>query len=432
MLTPAAANGPDALERLFAERPMGAMEWGLDRVETLLRALDDPQLTFQSLHVAGTNGKGSTAMIAAAVLGAHGVDVGLYTSPHLRDIRERFVVNGRPVDERVLQAVATRMIDLPETAAATYFEVATALAFAAFREAGVEWAVVETGLGGRLDATNVLVPRVACVTSIGFDHADLLGTSLEAIAAEKAGIFKPGIPAVIGAIPAPARPVLEEAARRVGSPLSCFGEEASVWDVSTSLDGTRFKYRSMTWPEDLELDTSLVGQHQAHNAGLALLSLERAGVGLRGAAVQRAVAEARLPGRFEVTRSPRGLTVHDIAHNREGLDVVLGTLQEVEAPRPWVAVVGILADKPWSGMLGMLRLDTQAIILTQAPSAPEARRWDLEAVAVDEEAGAVDLRVEPDLGRALALARELGEGGTVLVTGSAYTVGDALGARPTN
>jgi len=407
---------------------MGAMEWGLERIEALLAALGDPHHAFASVHISGTNGKGSTALFCARLLEAHGARVGLYTSPHLHDISERFVVDGEPIDRAKLDRIAARITDLPETRPATYFEVATALAFEAFREAGVEWAVVETGLGGRLDATNVLTPRVSCVTTIGLDHADILGSSLEAIAAEKAGIFKPHVPAVIGLIPDPARPILEEAARRAEAPLRTLGEETSIWDVSTSLDGTRFRYRSPVWPDDLELFIPLVGRHQAQNAGLALLALEAAGVDPRADVIAIALEAVALPGRFEVRRGGDCVVVYDIAHNREGLDVVLRTLEEVGAPRPWVAVVGILADKPWSGMLGMLRLDMQAIILTQAPSAPEARRWNLAAVVVEEEAGTA-LVVEADLGRALELANELGAGGTVLVTGSAYTVGDARG-RP--
>ena len=422
-----------ALDRLFADRPIGAIEWGLDRIEALLRALGDPHEAFDTVHIAGTNGKGSTAAFTAALLAETGARVGLYTSPHLNDIRERFLVDGAPLDDIVLQEIAEEMLGLPETKPATYFECATALAFAAFREVGVSWGVVETGLGGRLDATNVLRPGVAVVTSIGLDHADMLGTTLEAIAAEKGGIFKRGVPAVIGEIPPPARPVLESAARRAeASSLSCLGEDAAVWDISASLDGTRFLYRSESavgetdaGPRDVELRTGLVGRHQAHNAGVALLAVGAMGVELSDGASRSGIASARLPGRFEVLVEGGVTWVLDIAHNREGVDVVIQTLHEVDAPRPWVAVAGILADKPWSGMLGMLRIDTQAIILTQPRTAPGARRWDLDEVVGGRPGGSFDLRVVEDPPEALAVAREAARGGTVLVTGSAYTVGEA-------
>lgn len=404
---------------------MGAVEWGLDRIEALLGALGDPHLEFETLHIAGTNGKGSTATFAAAVLQAHGRRVGLYTSPHLQDIRERFVIDGAPAEDPILERVASRMLALPETIPATYFEVATALAFAVFREAGVEWAVIETGLGGRLDATNVVRPAAACVTTIGRDHAEVLGGTLEAIAAEKAGILKPGVPAVFGFVHSPAREVIEETAAEVGAPVTMLGGRGSVLDVETAISGTRFRYVSDLWPEGLALRSGLIGRHQASNAGLAILALQAAEVPLGADAVRSGIASATIGGRFEV-RQQGGVTwVLDLAHNREGIEVVLQTLDEIDAPRPRVAVVSILADKPWSGMLGMLRLDMQAIILTQATSAPSARRWSLSEVIRVEESGATDVRVQPDFERALEDAAEAGAGGTVLVTGSTHTVGDA-------
>ncbi len=405
---------------------MGAMKWGFERIEALLEALGNPQDSFESVHIAGTNGKGSTAAFLSALLVESGHRVGMYTSPHLDDIRERFVVDGAPAGEDVIQAVAAEMLALTEARPATYFECATALAFAVFRAAGVDWAVVETGLGGRLDATNVLTPRVAIVTTIGLDHAELLGSTLQAIAAEKGGIFKPGVPAVIGEIPTPAGPVLEDTARRAGAAsFARLGERASVWDVDVSVRGTRFLYRSEARASDLELRTGLVGRHQAHNAGLALLALEAMGLSLPDPVVSRAIEGTRIPGRFEVIPEGDTTWVFDIAHNREGIDVVIDTLHEMGAPRPWVAVAGILADKPWSGMLGMLRIDTQAIILTQPGSAPKSRRWNLTEVARQGAEDLFDVRVEEDLEAALVLAREIGRDGTVLVTGSAYTVGEA-------
>ncbi|MDX1395813.1 MAG: Mur ligase family protein [Gemmatimonadota bacterium] len=416
---------PEAIDRLFDARPMGSVAWGLERIEALLARLGDPQRAAKVAHVAGTNGKGSTATSIARILMAHGHRTALYTSPHLDDIRERFVVDGSPVPDEVIDGVARRLLDLPETAPTTYFEAATALAFAAFREMETEWAVIETGLGGRLDATNVVSPRVTVVTTIGLDHADVLGNTVEAIAAEKAGIFKPGVPAVIGDVGRPARRILTDAARRIGAPLEAFGEAASVRGVSPSLNGTAFRYESRVWPDGLDLATPLVGAHQAANAGLAILALEAAGVALRPDGVVAGVAGSVVPGRFEVRRREGAVWVLDIAHNREGLDVVLRTLDEVGAARPRIAVVGILADKPWSGMLGMLRLDMDAIILSQAASAPEPRRWDPAGALATIESGAPPIRVELELERALEVAAGEGAGGTILVTGSTYTVADA-------
>lgn len=415
----------DPLETLFASRPMGTAEWGLDRILALVTALGNPQDAFDTVHIAGTNGKGSTAAFTAAILAAQGHEVGAYTSPHLYDITERFRVGSRPVERATLSAVAEMIERLPESSEATYFEVATALAFEAFRRVGVEWGVIEVGLGGRLDATNVIRPRVAAVTTIGLDHAGVLGGTLEEIAAEKAGILKRGVPVALGDMPPAAREVLEGAAVEVGGEIFRLGVDGVVTDVAADVHGTRFRYTSGAWPGGVEFRTSMVGAYQARNAGLALLSLEAAEVPLDRQAAVDAVGRTSIPGRFEIRRPGDAMWVLDIAHNREGLDVLLSTLEEVGMPRPRVAVISILADKPWSGMLGMLRLDVDAIILTQTTSAPDARRWNLEEVVEDAEWDMVDLRVESDLGAALEVARRIGVGGTIIVTGSTHTVSEA-------
>jgi len=420
------AGSADALSRLLAARPMTAARWGLERIRALLEALGRPERDYAALHIAGTNGKGSTAAFAAGVLRAHGRSTGLYTSPHLVDVRERIRIDGRCADEDGLQVLAARIERLEAAREATYFEVTTALAFAAFARAGVEWAVVEAGLGGRLDATNALEPEAACVTTIGRDHSDLLGETLEEIAREKAGIFKPGVPAVIGEPDPGVAAVLVDRAREVGARVWRLGEEASISDVTVSRRGTSFTYRSRARGDALALRTPMAGAHQASNAALALLALEAAGVPLDPAAVERAVGHTRLAGRFELRGGGRGLRVLDIAHNREAVAALLSTARSVAPRRPWVAVVSILSDKPWADMLDMLRKDMDAIILTQAASAPVSRRWD--PAELERRYGAApDVRVEPDLDTALGAAAELSGDGTVFITGSAHTVGDARG-----
>jgi len=404
---------------------MTAARWGLERIRALLEALGHPERAFASVHIAGTNGKGSTAAFADAALRAHGVSTGLYTSPHLVDVRERIRIDGRLADEGALQMLAARIEGLDAAREATYFEVTTALAFAVFADAGVEWAVVEAGLGGRLDATNALRPRAACVTTIGRDHADLLGDTLERIAWEKAGIFKPGIPAVIGEPNPAVAAVLVARAVEVGAPVRRRGEDAEVTDITVSSAGTGFRYRSRRWPEGLVLRTRMIGAHQATNAGLALMTLDAAGVPLEPAALAGGLQRARIAGRFEI-RPGAPVRVLDIAHNREAVAAFLATVRAVRPPRPWVAVVAILRDKPWGDMLDMLRVEMDDMILTLAPSAPASRRWDLVALR-ERFAGATDVRVEPDFDAALARADELSGAGTVFITGSAHTVGDARG-----
>lgn len=416
----------DPLAELLAARPVSAARWGLEGIEALVAALGRPERSFESIHIAGTNGKGSTAAVTAAVLAEHGSSVGLYTSPHLQDVRERFLIDGTPADEALLRRLAARIDALPEARPASYFEVTTALAFALFAARGVDWAVVETGLGGRLDSTNVLRPRATCVTSIGLDHATFLGDSVEAIAREKAGIFKRGVPAVLGERDPSVRGVLAGVAGAVGAPVETLGERSGVEVEDITLGGTAFRYRSPAFPRGLSLHTPLVGEHQARNAALALLSLEAAGVRLRTEAVEAAVARTRVPGRFEIRRDGDARWILDIAHNREAMAALLACLDRARPPRPWVSLVCVLGDKPWADMVEMLRRAADAIILVSAPSAPPERRWDLELVRERFEAFP-EVRAEADFERALGMARELSDDGTVLVTGSAHTVGDVRG-----
>lgn len=214
-----------ALEALLALSPPTRIVWGLDRIRTMLAGLGDPQATFRSVLIAGTNGKGSVAAAVEALLRADGARTGLYTSPHLVHPSERVRVDGRPVAPELLAAAAADVLPLARREDATFFEAITAAGFLAFARAGVERAAVEVGLGGRLDATNVLAPDACVITNVDLDHADYLGDTLEAIAAEKAGILKSGVPAVAG--PMPERPlgVVEARAREVGAPLRVLGRE---------------------------------------------------------------------------------------------------------------------------------------------------------------------------------------------------------------
>ena len=382
---------------------------------------------FDAFHIAGTNGKGSTAAFAAEMLREAGWRTGLYTSPHLGDVRERFVVDGAWVEASLLGEAARRILDSPASAACTYFEVATALAFLCFAMSGVEVAVVETGLGGRLDATNVLRPVGTAVTPVGLDHTDVLGASLAAIAAEKAGIFKRGVPASLARMSGDAVAALERIAAAVGAPAARLGREAEVSGVRTGPAGTSFCYTSDARPDGVELATALPGPHQADNAALALLMLDRSPHAPEAACARRGVAGARLPGRCEVWREgPGGATfVFDIAHNPAAAEALRHALAAMSLERPRVAVVGMLADKDWRAVLSRLALDMDAMILTRS-AAPRGRRWDpVAAGAWLSRACEAVVEVRLDIARAVARGRVLADGGTLLVTGSAYTVGEA-------
>lgn len=408
-------------------QPRPGIRWGLERVRALLASVGDPQRAFASVHVAGTNGKGSVAALVASVLSERGHRVGLYTSPHLVDFRERIVVGGVPVDEETLGRGAARLSRAAADAGATFFEATTALAFLCFAGAGVEVAVVEVGLGGRLDATNVLEPLGAAITNVAWDHAEYLGSSLAAIAREKAGILKAGAPGSVGLVGPELEPVFRAAAHERGAVLRFLREWADLSEMETGLDGTRVRYASAARPGGLRLHTPLPGMHQAWNAALAAMALDRLPEPFRpeDAELLRGFSAVRWPGRLQVERGPDGVWVFDVAHNPAGVETLAAAVAALPLPRPLVLLVAILGDKAWAEMLPPLLRLADAAFFSLAPSAPAQRRWDPRAAAASSGFAPV---VEPDFDRALAAARAAAGPGTVLVTGSCYTVGDAMRA----
>jgi dihydrofolate synthase/folylpolyglutamate synthase len=366
--------------------------------------LGHPERHFPSLHIAGTNGKGSTCTFLAAALRARGFRVGVYTSPHLVSVRERVVVDDVPIGEEAFAEWTTFLQPEIERLDASFFEATTAIAFADLAARGVDVAVIEVGLGGRLDATNVITPLVTAVTKIAQEHTDYLGPDLPGIAREKAGIAKPGVPFVTGEQDRAVRQVLmEEAARRGAAPL-------------VPVDTTR--------PAAGRL--GLLGRHQHANAWVALAALNALPTpfGPVGDTWPASFARAYLPGRFDV----RGKWIFDVAHNPDGARVLAATLADCRPPRPRHALVGVLGDKDYLGMIAALAPQVDRFWFTVPATAPERRRWDLGRLA--RELG--DLRVphdfEPDFAR--ALARVQPDAATVIVTGSFHTVGDALARLP--
>jgi dihydrofolate synthase / folylpolyglutamate synthase len=415
-----------ALDYLFA-RTTGVWKFGLERVEALLRELGDPHHRFQSLHVAGTNGKGSVVATLDALLRSAGRGgrpaprVGRYTSPHLIDFRERFLIDGVPVGEDAITEFIDQWTPAVERIGATFFEATTAMAFDLFARAGVDIAVVETGLGGRLDATNVLSPLGAAVTVIDIDHVEYLGDTREAIAKEKAGIFKPGVPAVIGEPEAGIRALLVGEARARGArPVRAIADELTLADIVVGAEGTTFTTAGPMGRA--RLTTPLAGRHQAGNAMVALTLLDAVGspwtvpLAEAGPALRRVA----LPGRFQ----RMGKFILEVAHNPSGIDVFVETLRTVAPPRPVVCLLCVLADKDWRGIMADLAPMVSHFILTDAPTAPASRSWDVaEAKAFLDERGWSGEAI-PDFERALAAADAAGA--TVVVTGSFHTVGDAM------
>jgi len=429
----------EAIQALFA-RTTGSIKPGLERTEALLEKLGSPHRKISTIHIAGTNGKGSVVATCEALLGARGLVVGRYTSPHLVDFRERVTVNGKPMFEEEVLEFLERWIPTAEQMGATFFEVTTALAFDWLAKREVDLAVIETGLGGRLDSTNVLMPRVATVTSIGLDHTDLLGDTLEAIAKEKAGIFKSGVPAVIGE-PAPAiRDLLAKCAQDAGArPVVVLDQDYAIGDVDVTASGTSFTLgqkasvsgkssapssSSGLWgrKEPQQITTPLIGAHQARNTATAIATLAAVGKEYLPppAGISKALTGVFLPGRFQ----RHGKFIFDVAHNPDGARTIAQTLRAVNPPAPRTALVAVLSDKDWRGIIRELAPAVDRFVFTNAPSAPAERKWDAAEALTFAKAQGFAAALEPDMDAALTLAQKDSE--TVLVTGSFHTVGDAM------
>jgi dihydrofolate synthase/folylpolyglutamate synthase len=417
--------------RLFPPLP-GRVLWGLDRIQRIMAAVGSPHRSAPALVVGGTNGKGSVAHLWASILQASGLRTGLYTSPHLVHFRERIRVDGEPLPGAFLEEVADELRSPILKRQPSFYEATTALALTAFARAEVDVMVLEVGLGGRLDAVNVVDPILTAITNVGLEHQELLGPDLASIAREKAGIFRAGVPAFTAADRPPVLRVLAEAAASLGLPLA----RVATPHGSSSLAGdppcTRLTLQTRTWGE-LELRTTLLGAHQRLNVALAVRSLEALPPRLvpPRRAVVEGVGAARVPGRLELREGPGGRVLLDVAHNEDGMCVLKAALAELSPEQPVVAVVGIVADKPAEAMLRELRPAVSGMVLCTPPSAPTDRRWDPAAMAaaLDDPEVEVAPGAGGELTSALEQARKrAGPRGLVLVTGSFYTVGAALEA----
>ena len=411
---------PSALEYLFA-RTTGTYKFGLERTRALLGELGDPHLAFPVIHIAGTNGKGSSVATAEALLRGRGLRVARYTSPHLVDFRERIVVNGEPISADEVVAFIDQWTPVVERLGASFFEATTALAFQHFARSRIDVALVETGLGGRLDSTNVVQPLATGVTSIALDHTEYLGPTLESIAREKAGIFKAGVPAVIGEGDAEVRAWLARDAKATGaSQIRIVVEETEATQFALNALGTEFRLRALG--DERVVGTPLVGRHQADNFAFALTLLDAAGGRFRVplAEAVESVRAVRLPGRFQRV----GQWIFDVAHNADGARTVAASLDAVEHETPVAAVLCVLGDKDWRSMLDVLAPMVARFVLTNAPTAPASRSWPLAEVAAYAAARGYPSVAEPDFDRALRIGET--EGATTLVTGSFHTVGDAM------
>ncbi|WP_296892247.1 bifunctional tetrahydrofolate synthase/dihydrofolate synthase [Thiobacillus sp.] len=403
------------LERLHPS----TIDLGLDRVRRVKEALGLVP-DFPLIVVGGTNGKGSTCAYLAAILGAAGYKTGLYTSPHLLRYNERVRVAGREASDAELIAAFERVDAARGDVSLTYFEFGTLGAMARFIDAGIDVAVLEVGLGGRLDAVNVFDADVAVVTSVDLDHMDYLGDSREKIGFEKAGIYRTGRPAIC-VDPAPPLSLLEHA-RRIGADLRCVGG-----DFSAQREDDHWTYRSFaTYWADLPLP-AMAGACQLRNASGALAALDaiQDRLPVNEVAIRRGLAATRVPGRFQhIAQAPA--VILDVAHNPEAARALAATLHGQSVGGRTLAVVGILADKDAAGVFAALR-DEIDEWWTCTPASPRA--WDAKALAAElrGQVGEVPIHVQPDVARALTEARSAArEDDRILVFGSFYTVAAVL------
>jgi len=348
----------------------------LDRMRALLKKLGDPQTQFKSVHVAGTKGKGSTCAMLDTALRASGYTVGLYTSPHLMDVRERIQIDGQLIPHQAftgaLQQVAAAAAKLPaKLGAPTYFEALTAMALLRFAEQAVDVAVIETGLGGRLDATNVITPEASVITAIGLDHMQILGPTLADIAREKAGIIKPGVPVITIEQEESAAAVIAEAAERAGSPLRVLGRDIDFsyrFEASPKLGPHTCVCLSTSRVAFEHVSVPLPGEHQALNCGLALAAIDALsdrGFALNETSMIESLEHVSLPGRMElISTSPRILI--DGAHNPLSLRALMRSIGAHVPYDSMVLIFGCAEDKDIDGLLREIALGADKVVFTRA------------------------------------------------------------------
>ncbi|WP_165034832.1 bifunctional folylpolyglutamate synthase/dihydrofolate synthase [Candidatus Protofrankia californiensis] len=425
------------VEKALAGRFPHRMLPDLERMRDLVDLLGRPQRVYPSIHLTGTNGKTSTARMADSLLRAFGIRPGRYTSPHLESVTERISLDGRPASADVFtraydDVIAyAELVDGRHPEKVTFFELLTAMAFSAFADAPVDVAVVEVGMGGTWDATNVLDAAVAVVTPISIDHPEL-GDTPEAVAVEKAGIIHPGTLAVLAQQPLPAAEVLLRRCAEVGATVVREGLEFGVLGRTVAVGGQMVTFRGLGGVYE-NLFLPLHGQHQAHNAACALVAVESFLGGGRELldidAVRAGFAQADSPGRIEVVRrSPTVLL--DGAHNLAGAQALVEAVDEAFGFDCLVGVVGILADKDAAGILATLESVLHAVVVTQSGSPRAMPVDDLAAVAVDifgPDRVEVAARLDDALDVGVRLAEQDADlgGAGVLVTGSLVTVGEA-------
>jgi dihydrofolate synthase / folylpolyglutamate synthase len=417
-------------------------KFDLAHMRVLLNALDHPERRFPSVLIAGTNGKGSTAATLASILSASGLRIGLYTSPHLVRINERIRINGENIDDEkfallhdMVERTAERLIEDGELPwHPSFFEMLTAMAFEYFATSKVDIAILEVGMGGRLDATNVVEPRVSMITDISLDHEKFLGNTIAEIAREKAGIIRPGgvvvtLPQTPAANDVIGNTILDQNATAVSAvpyvpPLS-----PAAPSYATSTDTTLSRYPLQVLGKQILVETPLVGRHQLRNVALAIAAAEelsKQGFPVTADAIEQGIRETRWPGRFHVIPASSSTPeyVFDVAHNPAGAWALRSTLSSCYENRRLIFIFGAMRDKAIAEMCEILFPLAERVIATQADNPRSATVQEISRAAHRTHA---EIEMSADVPSALALARELaGTNCVIVITGSIYVVGEAM------
>jgi len=402
-------------------------EFNLDRMFALMDELGNPQSAYTIIHVAGTKGKGSVSALCASALQAAGYKVGLYTSPHLLDYVERIRINGEPIPHEqmiaLVEEVKPFVAKIPKL---TTFEITTALGFLAFARNNVTAAVIEVGLGGRLDATNIVAPKVSVITSLSYDHTAVLGDTLTKIAGEKAGIIKQGVPVVSAPQKEEASEVLKRVAKTLNSNMTLIGKDINFEQITSSLDGQSLRITDHIRHSALDAQLPLLGAHQIENAAIAYTALKASGIPISDQAIQKGISQVKWPARFEVVRRAPPVIL-DSAHNQDSFVRLRDTLDEYFPGQMVYLVFGASEDKNIPGMFAEMKPKIERLIVTRAdhPRALEpekiielANQSGLEAEAVSP--------VESAFARALELSGK--DGSIVLSAGSMFVTAEVMRA----
>lgn len=393
----------------------------LSKIESLMEKLDKPHTNYPCIHVAGSKGKGSVSAFCATALEYDGYRVGLFTSPHLRDYEERIQINREPIPRETLVDLVEEMKPLiEEIPGINTFEITTALAFEYFKNEGVDIAVIEVGLGGRLDATNVITPLVSVITALYLEHTYILGDTIEQIAMEKGGIIKPGIPVVVSPQSEAARKTVAAIAAERQSPLVQVGLDFTFVGTDTTFEKQNLVIRSPQKENQVDLEISLLGPHQLENATAAYVALQvlrEQGIAISEKAIHEGFAHTNWPARFEILNLNPPVVV-DSAHNPDSARKIKQTLDEYFPGRPIIIVFGVSEDKNIQGMIKEFLPGAVQIICSQSS---HPRAMDADELAGHLVGFEISVSVIKSIGKALEEAMILaGEEAVVLVTGSIF------------